>query len=110
MKRFGKFSCPLLADAPLAVFHFTYVVLRNAGHFGEPFLGQAFPVAVGPQRHFLFPADIRGKYFSNGIGTLIPRFKGFRLPTQLRNLAAVNAKGYGYKFISRVHFRVCPHI
>jgi len=65
MQRFSESSCPLFANAPLAVLHFADVVLWDTGQFGEPFLGQAFPVAVSPQSHFLFPADILGKHFRN---------------------------------------------
>jgi hypothetical protein len=104
VQRFSEPFCPLFADAPLAVLHFADMVLRDAGQFGELFLGQAFPVAVGPQGHFLFPSDILGKYFRDGVGALFLRFKGFRVSLQLRNLAAANAQGYGYKLVSTVLF------
>ena len=36
-------------------FSISDVVLWNAGQLGEPFLGQPFPVAVGPQGYLRYP-------------------------------------------------------
>jgi len=85
------------------------MVLWDAGQFGEEFLGQTFPVTIGSQSHFLFPADILWKYFRNRIGSIVLRFEGFRVLPQLRNLATANMQGYGYQVVSRVLFRVCLH-